>query len=77
MKYTAELEKAIDQQEQTAALCIELQILHLYEECIGFDIIESWNVKFCKWVLERRRTRLNGFFFSFSDEGNLDDRKLT
>lgn len=34
MKYTAELEKAIDQQEQTAALCIELQILHLYEECI-------------------------------------------
>ncbi|MEQ3594659.1 hypothetical protein ABM560_24010 [Bacillus albus] len=40
MKYTAELEKAIDQQEQTAALCIELQILYLYEECIGFDIIE-------------------------------------
>ncbi|MFQ6177711.1 hypothetical protein ACLMJU_12735 [Bacillus paranthracis] len=40
MKYTA-LEKAINQQrEQTAALCIELQILHLYEECIGFDIID-------------------------------------
>ncbi|HHL3302039.1 hypothetical protein [Bacillus sp. SM-B1] len=41
MKYTAELEKAIDQQEQTATLCIELQILYLYEECIGFDIIKS------------------------------------
>lgn len=40
MKYTAELEKAINQQEQTAALCIELQILHLYEECTGFDSID-------------------------------------
>ncbi|BCD22072.1 hypothetical protein BC30090_0969 [Bacillus cereus] len=40
MKYTAELEKAINQREQTAALCIELQILHLYEECIGFDSID-------------------------------------
>ncbi|HFJ9299932.1 TPA: hypothetical protein ACGW5F_003094 [Bacillus paranthracis] len=40
MKYTAELEKAINQQEQTAALCIEFQLLHLYEECTGFDNID-------------------------------------
>ena len=40
MKYTAELEKAINQQEQTVALCIEFQILHLYGECAGFDSID-------------------------------------
>ncbi|GIX57671.1 hypothetical protein OCE55_06450 [Bacillus paranthracis] len=40
MKYTAELEKAINHQEQTTALCIEFQILHLYEEYTGFDSID-------------------------------------